>query len=147
MFISPREKKRVTIDYDSVTVGGGNNIKFTSAGIRKYTNVTVPAGSSTEAFSTDGGVIDTTAFALKSELDSYAKKTDIPEVNTSDFVSKTTTDNQSIKSGLNVSNSLNVVDGNNESLIDLSANSLTDDNENFESSITLKGKFDGIVDG
>ena len=70
----------------------------------------------------------------------------IPEVDTSDFVNKTTTDNQSIKSGLNVSNNLNVVDGNNESLIDLSIyNTPYDTNTN--SSIAVKSFFDGIVDG
>ena len=70
----------------------------------------------------------------------------IPEVDTSDFVSKTTTDNQSIKSGLNVSNNLNIVDGNNESLIDLNIyNTPYDTHTN--SSIAVKSFFDGIVDG
>lgn len=145
-FISVSKKSSVDIDYESVTVGNDNNIRITNTGIRKYINRNNPSGSATEAFSTNGGVIDTTAFALKSELDSYAKKTDIPEVGTSDFVSKTTTDNQSIKSGLNVSNNLNVVDGNNESLIDLSIyNTPYDTHTN--SSIAVKSFFDGIVDG
>ena len=145
-FISVSKKSSVDIDYESVTVGNDNNIRITNTGIRKYINRNNPSGSATEAFSTNGGVIDTTAFALKSELDSYAKKTDIPEVDTSDFVSKTTTDNQSIKSGLNVSNNLNIVDGNNESLIDLSIyNTPYDTHTN--SSIAVKSFFDGIVDG
>lgn len=145
-FISVSKKSSVDIDYESVTVGNDNNIRITNTGIRKYINRNNPSGSATEAFSTNGGVIDTTAFALKSELDSYAKKTDIPEVGTSDFVSKTTTDNQSIKSGLNVSNNLNVVDGNNESLIDFSIyNTPYDTHTN--SSIAVKSFFDGIVDG
>ena len=145
-FISVSKKSSVDIDYESVTVGNDNNIRITNTGIRKYINRNNPSGSATEAFSTNGGVIDTTAFALKSELDSYAKKTDIPEVDTSDFVSKTTTDNQSIKSGLNVFNNLNVVDGNNESLIDLSIyNTPYDTHTN--SSIAVKSFFDGIVDG
>lgn len=145
-FISVSKKSSVDIDYESVTVGNDNNIRITNTGIRKYINRNNPSGSATEAFSTNGGVIDTTAFALKSELDSYAKKTDIPEVGTSDFVSKTTTDNQSIKSGFNVSNNLNVVDGNNESLIDLSIyNTPYDTHTN--SSIAVKSFFDGIVDG
>ena len=145
-FISVSKKSSVDIDYESVTVGNDNNIRITNTGIRKYINRNNPSGSATEAFSTNGGVIDTTAFALKSELDSYAKKTDIPEVGTSDFVSKTTTDNQSIKSGLNVSNNLNIVDGNNESLIDLSIyNTPYDTHTN--SSIAVKSFFDGIVDG
>lgn len=46
-------------------------------------------------------------------LEEYAKKTDIPQVDTSDFVSKTATDAQSLKSGLSVSGNLNVV-GNSE---------------------------------
>ena len=145
-FISVSKKSSVDIDYESVMVGNDNNIRITNTGIRKYINRNNPSGSATEAFSTNGDVIDTTAFALKSELDSYAKKTDIPEVDTSDFVSKTTTDNQSIKSGLNVFNNLNVVDGNNESLIDLSIyNTPYDTHTN--SSIAVKSFFDGIVDG
>ena len=90
-FISISKDSAVSIDYEGVTAGIDNNIKLTNTGIRKYINRNTPAGSATEAFSTDGGVIDTTAFALKSELDSYAKKTDIPEVDTSDFISKTAT--------------------------------------------------------
>ena len=145
-FISVSKKSSVDIDYESVTVGNDNNIRITNTGIRKYINRNNPSGSATEAFSTNGGVIDTTAFALKSELDSYAKKTDIQEVDTSGFVSKTTTDDQSIKSGLNVSNNLNVVDGNNESLIDLSIyNTPYDTHTN--SSVAVKSFFDGIVDG
>ena len=70
----------------------------------------------------------------------------IPEVDTSDFVSKTTTDNQSIKSGLNVYNNLNIVDGNNESLIDLSIHNTPYDTHT-NSSIAVKSFFDGIVDG
>ena len=101
-FISRSKDSAVSIDYEGVTAGLDNNIKLTNTGIRKYINRTTPAGSATEAFSTDGGVIDTTAFALKSELDSYAKKTDIPEVDTSDFVSKTATDSQIINSSLGI---------------------------------------------
>lgn len=43
-------------------------------------------------------------------LEEYAKKTDIPEIDTSDFVSKTATDAQSLKSNLSVSGRLDVVD-------------------------------------
>lgn len=39
-------------------------------------------------------------------LEEYAKKTDIPEIDTSDFVSKTATDNQIIRSLLSVKNAL-----------------------------------------
>lgn len=100
--ISVSKDSSVNINYKGITIGDENNIKFTNTGIRKYINSHYPAGSATEAFSTNGGVIDTTAFALKSELDSYAKKTDIPAVNTSDFVSKTTTDDQIVNSNLGV---------------------------------------------
>ena len=47
------------------------------------------------------------------DITEYAKKTDIPEVDTSDFVSKTATDAQSLKSELSVSNSLHIIDGSN----------------------------------
>lgn len=47
--------------------------------------------SDTKVWNTNGGITD---------LANYAKKTDIPEVNTSDFVSKTATDDQVIKSTL-----------------------------------------------
>ena len=105
------------------------------------------------AVAKENSIIDTKAdkstldnYVLSTALAEYAKKTDIPEVDTSDFVSKTTTDNQSIKSGFNVSNNLNVVDGNNESLIDLSIyNTPYDTHTN--SSIAVKSFFDGIVDG
>lgn len=43
-------------------------------------------------------------------LEEYAKKTDIPEIDTSDFVSKTAIDAQSLKSNLSVSGRLDVVD-------------------------------------
>ena len=43
-------------------------------------------------------------------LEEYAKKTDIPEIDTSDFVSKTAIDAQSLKSNLSVSDCLDVVD-------------------------------------
>ena len=111
-FISRSKDSAVSIDCEGVTAGIDNNIKLTNTGIRKYINSFTPAGSATEAFSTDGGVIDTTAFALKSELDSYAKKTDIPEVDTSDFISKTATDVQYINSTLGIlgGNMISVID-------------------------------------
>lgn len=46
------------------------------------------------------------------DLSQYAKKTDIPEVDTSNFVSKTATDTQIIKSELNVKNNLRVARNN-----------------------------------
>lgn len=116
-FISRSKDSAVDIDYEGITVGIDNNIRFTNTGIRKYINRNTPAGSATEAFSTNGGVIDTTVFALKSELDSYAKKTDIPEIDTSDFVSKTTTSYQIIKSELGLYNSLYFCDKSNDAIM------------------------------
>lgn len=116
-FISRSKDSAVDIDYEGITVGIDNNIRFTNTGIRKYININTPAGSATEAFSTNGGVIDTTVFALKSELDSYAKKTDIPEIDTSDFVSKTTTSYQIIKSELGLYNSLYFCDKSNDAIM------------------------------
>lgn len=71
-----------------------------------YTTITCDGISNNDnnanhVFATDGSIAD---------LTQYAKKTDIPEVDTSDFVSKTTTDAQSLKSELSVSNTLSVVD-------------------------------------
>ena len=51
-----------------------------------------------------------TSYGSTIDIREYAKKTDIPEVDTSDFVSKTATDAQSIKSGLSVPG-MNVIDG------------------------------------
>lgn len=71
-----------------------------------HTTITCDGISNTDnnanhVYATDGSIAD---------LTQYAKKTDIPEVDTSDFVSKTATDAQSIKSELSVSNTLSVVD-------------------------------------
>lgn len=71
-----------------------------------YTTITCDGISNNDnnanhVFATDGSIAD---------LTQYAKKTDVPEVDTSDFVSKTTTDAQSLKSELSVSNTLSVVD-------------------------------------
>ena len=71
-----------------------------------HTTITCDGISNTDnnanhVYATDGSIAD---------LTQYVKKTDIPEVDTSDFVSKTATDTQSIKSELSVSNTLSVVD-------------------------------------
>ena len=70
------------------------------------------------AVAKENSIIDTKAdksaldnYVLSTTLAEYAKKTDIPEVDTSDFVSKTTTDAQYLKSELSVSNSLHIIDG------------------------------------
>ena len=51
-----------------------------------------------------------TSNASTIDITEYAKKTDIPEVDTSDFVSKTATDAQSIESELSARGGLNVAD-------------------------------------
>lgn len=71
-----------------------------------HTTITCDGISNTDnnanhVFATDGSIAD---------LAQYAKKTDIPEVDASQFVSKTATDAQSIKSELSVSNRLSVID-------------------------------------
>lgn len=142
-FISRSKDSAVDIDYKGITVGLDNNIRFTNTGIRKYINMNTPAGSATEAFSTNGGVIDTTAFALKSELDSYAKKTDIPEVDTSNFVSKTATDVQIIYSPLCINNEVVIADNmedENTDFVILTPTELQFGENNYKSSINLRGK-------
>nr|DAT57669.1 MAG TPA: hypothetical protein [Caudoviricetes sp.] len=61
------------------------------------------------AVAKENSIIDTKAdksaldnYVLSTALAEYAKKTDIPEVDTSDFVSKTTTDAQIINSSLGI---------------------------------------------
>lgn len=142
-FVSVSKKSSVSIDYDEVAIGGDNNIRLTNTGIRKYVNSHNPAGSATEAFSTNGGVIDTTAFVLKSELDSYAKKTDIPEIDTSDFVSKNTTDAQIINSPLAFTNDVVIasyMEDENPDYVALQPTKLQFSENNYTSSIELNGK-------
>ena len=66
-FISRSKDSAVSINCDAVTVGLDNQIRLTNTGISKR-NRTIITGSSTEAFSTNGGIIDTTVFALKSDV-------------------------------------------------------------------------------
>ena len=67
-------------------------------------------------------------YLTEQSLEGYAKKTDIPQVDTSDFVSKTATDPQSLKSELSVLNTLNIVDGIN----DLPMATVREDNGNMQ---------------
>ncbi len=60
-------------------------------------------GRGDEVLTSNGSTIDITQ---------YAKKSDIPEVDTSDFISKTATDDQSIKSELDLYNKLYLHDSN-----------------------------------
>lgn len=64
-------------------------VEVSSTGIK----ADVERESDTKVWNTNGGITD---------LTNYAKKTDIPEVDTSDFVSKTTTDAQIINSSLGI---------------------------------------------
>ena len=73
------------------------NITITANGIRKSD------GSANHVYATDGSIAD---------LTQYAKKSQIPKANASDFVSKTATDTQIIKSKLNVNNNLRVAANN-----------------------------------
>lgn len=80
------------------------------------------------AVAKENSIIDTKAdksildnYVLTTALAEYAKKTDIPAVDTSDFVSKTITDDQSIKSSLNVYSTLRVSNNYNSSNISLYA--------------------------
>ena len=80
------------------------------------------------AVAKENSIIDTKAdkstldnYVLTTALAEYAKKTDIPAVDTSDFVSKTITDAQSIKSSLDVYSTLRVSNNNNSSNISLYA--------------------------
>ena len=61
--------------------------------------IKLQGGDDNHVLTSNGSTID---------IRDYAKKTDIPGVDTSDFVSKTTTDGQSLKSSLNVSGALSI---------------------------------------
>ena len=67
-------------------------VEVSSTGIK----ADVERESDTKVWNTNGGITD---------LTNYAKKTDIPEIDTSDFISKTTTDDQFINSNLYISQS------------------------------------------
>lgn len=77
------------------------------------------------------------------DLSQYAKKTDIPAVDTSDFVSKTTTDAQIINSPLCINNEVVIADNmedENADFIGLAPTELQFGENNYISSINLRGK-------
>lgn len=77
------------------------------------------------------------------DLSQYAKKTDIPAVDTSDFVSKTTTDAQIINSPLCINNEVVIADNmedENADFIGLTPTELQFGENNYISSINLRGK-------
>lgn len=92
-----RGNEAVQIYYDSVNgrIDGVDYFKLNKNGLK------LKDGDDNHVLTSNASTIDITE---------YAKKTDIPEVSTSDFVSKTAIDAQSIKSELSVSGNLNVVD-------------------------------------
>ena len=79
------------------------------------------------AVTKENSIIDTKAdkstldnYVLSTDLAEYAKKTDIPEVDTSDFVIKTAIDTQTIKAPLTVTGNLQVNDVDNKTYASLS---------------------------
>lgn len=86
----------VEITPESVTGDGPDGNRF----MLNENGVLLSGGDNNHVLTSNASTIDITE---------YAKKTDIPEVDTSDFVSKTATDTQSIESGLSA-RGLNVVD-------------------------------------
>ena len=79
------------------------------------------------AVAKENSIIDTKAdkstldnYVLSTALAEYAKKTDIPEVDTSDFVIKTAIDTQTIKAPLTVTGNLQVNDVDNKTYASLS---------------------------
>lgn len=94
-----------------------NGLDMLWAKVKENTNNQVEVERN-RAVAKENSIIDTKAdkstldnYVLTTALAEYAKKTDIPEVDTSNFVSKTITDAQSIKSKLSVFNELDIVDG------------------------------------
>lgn len=77
------------------------------------------------------------------DLSQYAKKTDIPAVDTSDFVSKTATDAQIINSPLCINNEVVIADNmedENTDFVNLTPTELQFSENNYTSSINLRGK-------
>lgn len=79
------------------------------------------------AVAKENSIIDTKAdkstldnYVLSTALAEYAKKTDIPKVDTSDFVIKTAIDTQAIKAPLTVTGNLQVIDVDNKTYASLS---------------------------
>ena len=101
------------------------------------------------AVAKENSIIDTKAdksaldnYVLSTALAEYAKKTDIPEVDTSDFISKTTTDAQIINSPLYIGNVViadNMEDENTD-YVTLEPTELQFGENNYTSSIELNGK-------
>lgn len=112
-----------TIDMEGININeGGNasnehNLQLSPSSISSRSNssshslqfrlssngLELEGGRGDEVLTSNGSTIDITQ---------YAKKSDIPEVDTSDFISKTATDDQSIKSELDLYNKLYLHDSN-----------------------------------
>lgn len=104
-----------------------------------------------------GNILDanSTNKIINQSLEEYVKKTDIPQVDASDFVSKTATDTQSLKSQLQVSGGLSVIGIDNQNYIDLQSNDGNPELSMFDLTASrlylnatgisiLKGSIDGI---
>ena len=107
---------------------GGNTLLITTSGIANTDN------NSDHVYATDGSIAD---------LTQYAKKTDIPEVDTSDFVNKNADDPQIINSPLAFTNEVVIAsdmeDGNTD-YVALNPTELQFSENNYTSSIELNGK-------
>lgn len=92
-----RGNESMYVTYDSVinSIDGGQYFVLNKNGLK------LRGGDDNHVLTSNASTIDITE---------YAKKTDIPEVDTSDFVSKTATDAQSIESELSARGGLNVAD-------------------------------------
>nr|DAH55237.1 MAG TPA: hypothetical protein [Caudoviricetes sp.] len=93
-----------SLGYTIITTDGVSNkyatdIDFALGFNLNRNGIKLQGGDNNHVLTSNGSTIDITE---------YAKKTDIPEVNTSDFVSKSDTITQTINSGLIAMNELNV---------------------------------------
>lgn len=103
-----------------------NGLDMLWAKVKQNTNNQVEVERN-RAVAKENSIIDTKAdksalnnYVLTTALAEYAKKTDIPEIDTSDFVIKTAIDTQTIKSPLTVTGNLHVNDIDNEAYAFLS---------------------------
>ena len=129
--VRPGAIQVTSYDTTNTTISIGGNEDYYIKGIKLYTNgndrvslndrsLTIFDGSGSDVYETaklnadgiklhggdDNHVLTSNASTI--DITEYAKKTDIPEVDTSDFVSKTATDAQSIESELSAFGGLNV---------------------------------------
>lgn len=140
LFMTDYYGKQITISADGVRMG------------QKTTKDIVTANNSTAHIGLDDDQTEYTYVtplengkvpAEYLDLSQYAKKTDIPAVDTSNFVSKTTTDNQIINSPLCINGEVIIADNmedENTDFVDLTPTELQFSENNYTSSINLRGK-------